>query len=41
MMPLDFPFHVDSRGRTAQTSLDEHIRDHALDRPAQSVLAIR
>jgi phage baseplate assembly protein W len=27
MMPLDYPFHVDSRGRTAQTPPDEHIRD--------------
>jgi len=27
MMPLDYPFHVDSRGRTAQTTVDEHIRD--------------
>jgi len=27
MMSLDYPFHVDSRGRTAQTDSDEHIRD--------------
>jgi phage baseplate assembly protein W len=27
MMSLDYPFHVDSRGRTAQTTTDEHIRD--------------
>jgi phage baseplate assembly protein W len=27
MMSLDYPFHVDSRGRTAQTTADEHIRD--------------
>lgn len=24
---LDFPFHVDGRGRTAQTGADDHIRD--------------
>jgi len=27
MMSLDYPFHVDSRGRAAQTNSDEHIRD--------------
>src|SRR6185503_21369032 len=27
MMSMDFPFHIDSRGRTAQTTVDEHIRD--------------
>jgi phage baseplate assembly protein W len=27
MMALDYPFHVDSRGRSAQTTADEHIRD--------------
>jgi phage baseplate assembly protein W len=27
MMSVDYPFHVDSRGRTAQTTSDEHIRD--------------
>jgi phage baseplate assembly protein W len=27
MMSLDYPFHIDSRGRTAQTTTDEHIRD--------------
>jgi phage baseplate assembly protein W len=26
-MQVDFPFHVDRRGRTAATSEDEHIRD--------------
>jgi phage baseplate assembly protein W len=26
-MNIDFPFHFDSRGRTAITSDDEHIRD--------------
>lgn len=26
-MQVDYPFHVDSRGRTAETSEDEHIRD--------------
>lgn len=24
---LDFPFHVDGRGRSAETATDEHIRD--------------
>lgn len=24
---LDFPYHFDSRGRTAGTSLEEHVRD--------------
>ena len=24
---LDFPFHIDGRGRTAETSEDDHIRD--------------
>jgi phage baseplate assembly protein W len=27
MMQIDFPFAFDSRGRTAQTAGDEHIRD--------------
>jgi phage baseplate assembly protein W len=27
MMSLDFPFQIDSRGRTAQTTDDDHIRD--------------
>jgi uncharacterized protein len=27
MMSVDYPFHVDSRGRAAQTTADEHIRD--------------
>jgi phage baseplate assembly protein W len=26
-MNIDFPFHVDNRGRTAQTGDDKHIRD--------------
>lgn len=26
-MHLDFPFHIDRRGRTAATTEDEHIRD--------------
>ena len=26
-MNIDFPFHFDSRGRTAATSDDDHIRD--------------
>ena len=26
-MDIDFPFHVDGRGRTAQTGGDDHIRD--------------
>jgi uncharacterized protein len=26
-MDFDFPFHVDGRGRTAQTGGDDHIRD--------------
>ena len=26
-MHIDYPFHVDSRGRTAQTTDDDHIRD--------------
>jgi uncharacterized protein len=26
-MNLDFPFHFDSRGRTAETADDDHIRD--------------
>lgn len=26
-MNIDFPFHFDERGRTAQTDDDEHIRD--------------
>jgi len=26
-MSLDYPFRIDSRGRTAQTSDDDHIRD--------------
>lgn len=26
-MQIDYPFHIDSRGRTAQATGDEHIRD--------------
>jgi hypothetical protein len=26
-MNLDYPFHVDGRGRTAQTGDDDHVRD--------------
>jgi Bacteriophage baseplate protein W len=26
-MDIDFPLHVDSRGRTASAALDEHVRD--------------
>ena len=26
-MQIDYPFHIDSRGRTATTDTDEHIRD--------------
>jgi len=26
-MDIDFPFHLDSRGRTATTGLDDHVRD--------------
>jgi phage baseplate assembly protein W len=26
-MHIDYPFHFDSRGRTAQTGQDDHIRD--------------
>jgi len=26
-MQIDYPFHVDGRGRTAETSADDHIRD--------------
>jgi uncharacterized protein len=26
-MHTDYPFHIDSRGRTAQTTDDDHIRD--------------
>ena len=26
-MPLDYPFHFDGRGRTAETNGDDHIRD--------------
>ncbi|HYX53831.1 MAG TPA: GPW/gp25 family protein [Candidatus Limnocylindrales bacterium] len=26
-MNIDFPFHFDSRGRTATTGVDDHIRD--------------
>src|SRR5262245_56771537 len=26
-MDIDFPFHFDSRGRTAGTDLDDHVRD--------------
>jgi phage baseplate assembly protein W len=26
-MNIDFPFHIDGRGRTAATDLNEHIRD--------------
>jgi uncharacterized protein len=27
MMPTAFPFHFDSRGRTAETTGDQHVRD--------------
>jgi phage baseplate assembly protein W len=27
MMPIDYPFHFDGRGRTAGTTGDDHIRD--------------
>jgi phage baseplate assembly protein W len=27
MMQIDYPFHIDSRGRTAGTDQDNHIRD--------------
>ena len=27
MSQLDYPFHFDTRGRTAETAEDEHIRD--------------
>jgi phage baseplate assembly protein W len=27
MMSLDYPFQIDSRGRTAQSAGDDHIRD--------------
>lgn len=27
MQQLDYPYHLDSRGRTASTDYDEHIRD--------------
>lgn len=27
MVQLDFPYHYDGRGRTAETSEDEHLRD--------------
>ena len=26
-MNIDFPFHFDDRGRTATTTLDDHVRD--------------
>ena len=26
-MQINFPFHIDSRGRTAEANLDKHIRD--------------
>jgi phage baseplate assembly protein W len=26
-MNIDFPFHIDARGRTAATSYEEHVRD--------------
>ncbi|MGH7462695.1 MAG: GPW/gp25 family protein [Longimicrobiales bacterium] len=26
-MQIDFPYHIDGRGRTAETGEDEHIRD--------------
>jgi phage baseplate assembly protein W len=26
-MDIDYPFHLDGRGRTAQTDTDDHIRD--------------
>jgi phage baseplate assembly protein W len=26
-MDIDYPFHLDGRGRTAQTDADDHIRD--------------
>jgi phage baseplate assembly protein W len=27
MMKIDYPYHFDGRGRTAQTTADDHIRD--------------
>jgi len=27
MMQIDYPFHIDGRGRTADTDHDDHIRD--------------
>jgi phage baseplate assembly protein W len=27
MMQIDYPFHIDGRGRTASTGQDDHIRD--------------
>lgn len=27
MMQIDYPFHIDGRGRTASTDQDDHIRD--------------
>lgn len=27
LMQIDYPYHIDGRGRTAQTEADEHIRD--------------
>jgi len=27
MMQIDYPFHIDGRGRTADTDQDDHIRD--------------
>jgi phage baseplate assembly protein W len=26
-MDIDFPFHIDARGRTASTGLEDHVRD--------------
>lgn len=26
-MNIDFPFHIDARGRTAETSYEDHVRD--------------
>jgi phage baseplate assembly protein W len=27
MMEIDYPYHFDGRGRTAQTTADDHVRD--------------
>jgi phage baseplate assembly protein W len=26
-MDIDYPFHIDTRGRTASTDIDDHVRD--------------